>query len=562
MTKRIVALLVCVQLLVVMAQPIRANEGISIYLNNELVNYSSYYGLPFFDDNNRTQVPLRLTLEEFGAIVSWDYESQSAIVKKDGVTVRVPIGETFIYKNDEVIINDTESIAVDGRIYVPIRAVMEAFGCDVIWIGASKSVYIDYDEGESLDSIPITYDLRDFGRVTGIKDQGDVGACWAFAAVGAIESSLSGYGFFDFSEDHVSRGHGYNLAPNDGGDIHVAMSYFASWKGPVLETDDPYGDNLFNQEAQVVNHVQEIQLLPKKDHIAIKLAVMAYGAVESYIYFEELLLEGETPFYDSETHSYYYSGVNQPNHDILIIGWDDTYSKENFAIEPLYDGAYICKNSYGEGFGDSGYFYVSYEDTGIGNISVAYTRIEPADNYDNIYQYDDLGWVGTVGYGEETAYFANVYTSAVDNELLRAVSFYTTGQDSQYEVYLATDTKALTDKVLIKRGKLTNKGYYTIDFEGSIPVSGEYVVMVKLTTPGASRPVAVEINKDLPWLGEVVIDDGFGLISPDGINWSRTELLVESNVCLKAFTDNPVDIEPDTQQVPEGRPTGVPSIFD
>lgn len=41
--------------------------------------------------------------------------------------------------------------------------------------------------------------------------------------------------------------------------------------------------------------------------------------------------------------------------------------------------------------------------------NMVYTRVEPADNYDNIYQSDDLGWIGAIGYNEPFAYFANKY---------------------------------------------------------------------------------------------------------------------------------------------------------
>ena len=52
-------------------------------------------------------------------------------------------------------------------------------------------------------------------------------------------------------------------------------------------------------------------------------------------------------------------------HAVLIIGWDDNYSKENFAEgihKPDNNGAYICLNSYGKDYGKNGTFYVSYED--------------------------------------------------------------------------------------------------------------------------------------------------------------------------------------------------------
>ena len=59
------------------------------------------------------------------------------------------------------------------------------------------------------------------------------------------------------------------------------------------------------------------------------------------------------------------------NHAVTIVGWDDTYTKENFTDQlPVCnnDGAWIVKNSYGTNWGENGYFYLSYEDQSITNL--------------------------------------------------------------------------------------------------------------------------------------------------------------------------------------------------
>ena len=76
-----------------------------------------------------------------------------------------------------------------------------------------------------------------------------------------------------------------------------------------------------------------------------------------------------------------YKGSEEPNHDAVIIGWDDDYPKEKFASNPESDGAFLCVNSWGENFGDGGFFHVSYEDSRIAESGISYCGIGPADNY-------------------------------------------------------------------------------------------------------------------------------------------------------------------------------------
>ena len=75
-----------------------------------------------------------------------------------------------------------------------------------------------------------------------------------------------------------------------------------------------------------------------------------------------------THYYRKETGAYWYNGDEKPNHDVVIIGWDDDYPKEKFASAPESDGAFLCINSWGETFGDGGFFHVSYEDSRIAEV--------------------------------------------------------------------------------------------------------------------------------------------------------------------------------------------------
>ena len=161
----------------------------------------------------------------------------------------------------------------------------------------------------------------------------------------------------------------------------------------------------------------------------------------------------------------------------VIVGWDDDYPKENFNME-LKGRRFICTNSWGENFGDQGYFYVSYYDTNIGVHNIVYTGIEPTDNYDNIYQSDLCGWVGQIGYGEDTAWFANAYKTKTKEELA-AAGFYATGAGTEYKIYAARNLpdrdstgkeklhqdhmmEMALNKRILAEGKWKGTGYYMI----------------------------------------------------------------------------------------------------
>lgn len=199
---------------------------------------------------------------------------------------------------------------------------------------------------------------------------------------------------YDFSEDNMVWNSGYFGAQYDGGDYTRAISYLASWRGPVLEEDDVYGDGINNSDAGVVKHVQEAQIIESKNLEAVKKAVFLYGGVESSLYTSMSYAGERSMYYNDKNYSYCYIGTKKPNHDVVIIGWDDNYSKDNFSVSLEGNGAFICVNSWGDSFGDDGLFYVSYYDSNIGIHNVVYTRVEDNDNYDNIYQSDLCGWVG------------------------------------------------------------------------------------------------------------------------------------------------------------------------
>ena len=278
------------------------------------------------------------------------------------------------------------------------------------------------------------YDLRILGEVTEVKDQGSHGTCWAFATYGSLESTLLPEETWDFSENNLVNTHGFDWEPDFGGNMDMATAYLVRWGGPIDEHDDPYFSYSSPVDVQARKNVQEVFFIPTRggplDNDNLKWAIQNYGGVYSSICWDSAA-------FNSQTAGYYYSGSSGSNHAITLVGWDDNYDASRFSKNPPGNGAFIAKNSWGIWFGDEGYFYISYYDAQIGESNAVFTA-EPLDTYTGVYQYDPLGELGSLGYGDTTAWSANVFTAEADEDL-SAVGFYTNDLDCQYEVYVYTD---------------------------------------------------------------------------------------------------------------------------
>ncbi|PST34395.1 lectin like domain-containing protein [Enterocloster lavalensis] len=391
--------------------------------------------------------------------------------------------------------------------------------------------------------LPSSYDYRKMGRAPQIGNQGSLGTCWAFASLKALESSLLPGKSLELSVDHMTMHNSFSMSQDAGGEYTMSMAYLLAWQGPVLESEDPYGDGYSPDGLKPCLHVQDIQILPAKDYDAIKQAVYRYGGVQSSLYTSMRNYQSESVYYNRTTNSYCYIGDEKPNHDSVIIGWDDNYSKDNFNMGLEGDGAFICTNSWGEDFGDQGYFYVSYYDTNIGVHNIVYTGVEPVDNYDHNYQSDLCGWVGQIGYGRDSAWFANAYTAG-KGENLEAAGFYATDQNTDYEIYVARHLGEKADqtfgqRVKMAEGRLRYAGFYTIPLDQKIVLDdGEkFAIIVKITTPGTVHPVAIEYDAG-DGMAEIDLSDGEGYLSFDGDKWEHVEETQKCNVCLKAYTSN------------------------
>ncbi len=503
-------------------------NGSTITLKIDNKEYTSDNVYVYMDDKRNIMVPVSMLRDALNSSAHV-YDENELLVEKHSLTA------------DFKLADDSGFVMYEGQFYVSLDRLSQLLDMTCNFDTATNTLTMT-DNSEGVSPVPTKYDLREKRRVSEIRDQGTYGTCWAFAATSALESSLMPEENLLFSVDHMSMSNSFNVNQYDGGDYTMGMAYLAAWQGPVYDADDPYGDGVTRDDLTAVKHVQEIRIIDGKDYQGIKEAVFKYGGVQTSLYSTITSSKARTQYYNRDTNSYCYMGSEKPNHDVVIIGWDDNYPKENFNVDLEGDGAFICQNSWGTQFGDNGVFYVSYYDTNVGTHNVVYTGIEDTDNYDNIYQSDLCGWVGKMGYDKEDMYGANVFTAG-SAETLKAASFYATASDTSYKLYVVKDFKneySFSDRTLVAEGTLEDAGYYTVNFNDTIDVDAgqRYAIVLYINTPGSTHPMAIEYDSGEPSMATVDLEDGEGYISYDGVAFINVKEKQDCNLCIKAFSDN------------------------
>ncbi len=209
-------------------------------------------------------------------------------------------------------------------------------------------------------SYPSYFDLREGNLVSSVKNQGAHSICWTFSAYTSLESCLLPDETTDFSEWHLANTHGFDYDLNGAGNALMTAAYLVRWDGPVDETQVPYGEDF---EASVYyassKHVQEVVFLPQRtgplDNDSLKYFISNHGPVD-------FAFNWYSDGFSSTYNSYYLPGNTSQNHRMAVVGWDDNFSRGNFSSPAPGDGAFIARNSWGEGWGEAGYCYISYYD--------------------------------------------------------------------------------------------------------------------------------------------------------------------------------------------------------
>ena len=222
------------------------------------------------------------------------------------------------------------------------------------------------------------FDWRDYNGVTPADDQGDCGSCWAFGSGGSTEAQIlinEGV-MLDLSEQQ-SIDCNFQGSDCDGGQSSHAFQLHQD-PGGVLESCYPYrAENGTTCRQYTCDRVAIIdgQATISYNVASLKYACQTYGplSVGMCVYDD---------FYAYTGGCYEHAGTDAVNHNVLICGWDDTMCGGA--------GAWLVKNSWGNDFGDNGFFWIKYNSCWIGlgarrpiNAHVRKTRLVP-DEYSSI----------------------------------------------------------------------------------------------------------------------------------------------------------------------------------
>ncbi|MCR5429936.1 MAG: peptidase C1 [Eubacterium sp.] len=460
------------------------------------------------------------------------YKGKTVVVIKANTKAILKEGSSKVKINGSDYTIKEKVVNKNGVIYIPSSLFENYLGFAYKWDNETYTATLtDTALGNAL---PTRYNYAEEGRLPKVQDQGQEKTCWAYATLSALESSLLPNEKYEFSRRHLIN---YSEKKNDirnGGDYEFSLAYLTSWNGPVSDNANGYG--------KIKKHVQSAQILTPRDQEEMKRMVFKYGGVETSIFIERATFKGSTQYYNASEYAYNYTGDFKPNHDLVVVGWDDNFPSYNFKGNVKKNGAFICLNSWGKDFGEGGFFYVSYECKSFGDVSVCYTQVDDIDNYDSIYQSDLCGWTATMGYDDkQTVYFSNAFT-AKKNEKIKAVGFYATQEKSDYDVFICEDYKgaeSLNKRTHVAaKASFDNKGYYTLNLDKSYNVEKgkKFSIIVKAHNNNKALKLVPVETTTKSMKKPIDLKDGEGFISPNGKTWQSVEKQ-KCNVCLKAYTD-------------------------
>jgi peptidoglycan-N-acetylglucosamine deacetylase len=97
--------------------------------------------------NGCAMIYARALSEEFGTEISWDNSSKYVIIRKNETEIRVRPFSNDMIVNGTAVLMDTAAIDLNGRIYLPLRRIIEELGGTVTWDRQQKAVSVTTETG-------------------------------------------------------------------------------------------------------------------------------------------------------------------------------------------------------------------------------------------------------------------------------------------------------------------------------------------------------------------------------------------------------------------------------
>ncbi|KAL6346583.1 hypothetical protein AAG906_000201 [Vitis piasezkii] len=211
------------------------------------------------------------------------------------------------------------------------------------------------------NDLPEDFDWRDHGAVTAVKNQGSCGSCWSFSTTGALEGanflatgnlvSLSEQQLVECDHECDPEEMGSCDSGCNGGLMNTAFEYTLKAGGLMKEEDYPYtgtdrGSCKFDKTkiAASVSNFSVISL--DEDQIAANLVKNGPLAVAINAVFMQTYVGGVScPYICSK----------RLDHGVLLVG----YGSAGYAPIRMKDKPYwIIKNSWGENWGENGFYKI------------------------------------------------------------------------------------------------------------------------------------------------------------------------------------------------------------
>jgi cathepsin L len=210
----------------------------------------------------------------------------------------------------------------------------------------SELPQVNVHDNEDTSKSPLAVDWRTKGAVTGVKNQGQCGSCWAFSTTGSVEGAykIKGNALISSSEQQlVDCSRSYGNQGCNGGLMDNAFKYIIAIKGLDTEASYAYtardGQCKFNP-ANIGTKITSYKDVAKGSEPALQTAVdgcpVSVAIDASHSSFQ---------LYHSGIYYEAACSATRLDHGVLAIGYDTNF--------------WLVKNSWGTGWGMQGYIQMS-----------------------------------------------------------------------------------------------------------------------------------------------------------------------------------------------------------